>query len=170
MAGSILQSQIYAIISQAPHLDFGLLLSNYTKIEAALPYETMTISIQKYIWMTKLLVIGLCDKVAEYLQNTPFQINPFYIPIFGTIYSQLSYLPLPKNVTIKLESFGYNNKTKLKGNWQNLAPARSLLTITNYNPISYISFIQSPVLLIGVTQDTVTPLIAIENAYRMVSN
>ena len=146
MVASKLRDQDFlkGIVTQVPHLDG----------KAA---SLRGIKSRGVIGTLRLLFISLAD-IARGLSG----FSPLYVKIAG-LANETAYMPMSEQ---DLQTYYSKHPKIYLGDWKNLAPARTLLFMSRYNPINEIPKLTVPVLMIGATNDDLCPVSTIEKAFK----
>jgi predicted alpha/beta hydrolase len=140
-------SSIKAVVSQVPHLS-GKVAS------------FKSIQLRGVLGSIKVVLFSLSDMLSSSLG-----LGHIYVKIVGQLSDTLAYMILePAEFT----SYNAKHPPSLLGGWKNLAPARTLLMMSMYNPIESVPGVAAPVLFVGASQDTLCPAEVIQAAYFMV--
>jgi len=139
-ASELPPNSVSAVISQVPHLNG----KEATK---------QAIASRGLIQSIRVVLIGLADIIlSQVLQVSP----PLYVKIAGSKESQeIGYMSL---TTEQLDLYYSKHPKKYLGGWKNLAPARTLLLLSLYNPMKKLkNYSAAPVLFITAKQDDLCP-------------
>lgn len=136
---------ISGVISQVPHLDGKA--ASLRKIKQ-----------MGTIGAIRTAVLAISDMIRNLMG-----LSPVYVKIAGTK-DDISYMVLSQDHLTKY--FAKHPKTYL-GGWENRAPARTLLYISQYSPIKAVPHLDPdiPVLFIGATDDSLCPIEYIRKAW-----
>jgi uncharacterized protein len=137
MAGATLPlKSITAIISQVPHMNGK---------------AATKIAIQTRGWKNTLrvILIGLADLILS-----QFGYSPIYVKIAAGQQNEIGYMALTPD---ELQLYYSKHPPRYLGGWRNLAPARTLLMLSLYNPMQIIDQLHTPTLFVTASQDTLCP-------------
>ena len=132
------------IVTQVPHLDG----------KAA---SLRGIQSRGAIGTLRLFFISLADIIRGM-----FGFSPLYVKIAG-LANETAYMPMSEQ---DLQTYYSKHPKTYLGDWKNLAPARTLLFMSRYNPINEIPKLTVPVLMIGASNDDLCPVSTIEKAFN----
>lgn len=148
VVGNEMQDKVKAIISQIPNLDG----------KAASKRGIVT---RGFFGTLQLGVAAIIDTLLDV-----FGLPPLYIKIVG-VKGDLCYMTLTEP---EMKTYYEKHPTKYLGGWKNLAPARSSLFMSLYNPIDIVPTIKLPILFIAATSDTLCPIEYVQAANAIASN
>jgi len=103
----------------------------------------------------------LCISVSDIIRGI-LGFSPLYVKIAG-LANETAYMPMTEQ---DLQTYYSKHPKTYLGNWKNLAPARTLLFMSRYNPINEIPKLTVPVLMIGASNDDLCPVSTIEKAFN----
>jgi dienelactone hydrolase len=138
---------IRAVVSQVPHLDG----------------KAASLRAIKNRGILGTLQIGVLAGVDTVRSALGF--SPVYIKIASSQDDPVSYMQMSPT---ELDSYFKKHPKVYLGGWKNFAPARTLLLMSKYSPISVASNISAPVLFISATNDSLCPSSAVSAAYSLV--
>mmetsp|Transcript_31823 Transcript_31823/g.53697 ORF Transcript_31823/g.53697 Transcript_31823/m.53697 type:complete len:398 (-) Transcript_31823:1614-2807(-) len=136
------------VISQVPHLDGKAASLRALKSRGPVGF-------------VRVMLLALVDLAASKL--FPGMFAPLYVKIVGTA-QDTAYMILTEE-----EKYEYFKKhpTSYLGGWRNLAPARTLAMMSQYNPITAVPNLKVPILLIAATKDVLCPIEYVRNAQSL---
>lgn len=143
LAGS---GAIKGVIAQVPHLNGKVASFNGIKKRGLLG-------------TVRVAIIAALDFVRSALFHRPH----IYVKIAGR-YNETSYMPLSED---ELVTYFSKHPDVYLGGWANLASAKQLLFMSQYNPINHVTAIDVPVLMIGASDDTLCPIDLIRSAFSL---
>jgi cephalosporin-C deacetylase-like acetyl esterase len=141
-------SAIKAVVSQVPHLNG----------KAA---SLRAIKNRGSIGSIQIAILSLADMFRSKLG-----LSPLYIRIASYLDDPFAYMQMTGE---QLESYFRKHPATYLGDWKNYAPARTLLYLSQYNPVNAVAEINAPILFIGATQDTLCPIDDVRAAFALVS-
>lgn len=137
VAASQLGNKVTSIVSQVPHLS--------GKAASVRGMQDRGI-----LGSLKVAFLSISDLVfSHYLGFSPINVR-----IAGSK-TDVAYMMMNKN---DLQTYFSKHPTVYLGGWQNWAPARTLLMMSIYNPVDFVSQVAVPILFIGATEDSLCPL------------